>query len=115
MFDWYASNRDLPNPLCKSCNTPLERQVSRFATAFSGDITARYNDKRLEGAHADGHWAWEKNTPDGKPRQRFIKTFQDQREYCKQEGLVNPNELGDGQMSADGRKLETAGMKGQWI
>lgn len=84
-------------PICWECAQPLICCASRFGVVFSGPLTAKYNDPKRAGAHREGHWVWERNGPDGQPlahpRPRFLSTFDEQRQYCKQEGLVNPKEL----------------------
>jgi hypothetical protein len=99
-------------PACQSCGVPQEKQVTLFNMAFSGSITARYNDPKLEGAHVEGHWMYERNTPDGKPKPVFIDTWQKQREFCKRENLVPPTQSGPLHISADGMSVNGRGLPG---
>lgn len=112
----YLSRASSPNPDCEdaACGGDTERLVSPFAIAFCGLITAKYNDKTKEGGHKDGHWATALRTPDGKPKPVFIETFQQQKEFCRQEGLVNPKELSSHMEATSDRKISGAGMPGAW-
>jgi hypothetical protein len=77
---------------------------------FSGAIGSRYLDRGLEGGQAKdgGHWAWKKNTISGKPEPVYIETFQQQRDYCRSEGLVMPGDTSPGFISSDGKTLKPA-------
>jgi len=54
----------------------------------------------------------EKKTADGKPRQRFIETWQDRKEYMKQEGL---SDVGPMDAASDGKKSSSQGLPGCWV
>lgn len=90
---FYSRMTDEDGP-CEVCGGAKDRLISSFAVVFTGCITSRYNNRKLEGAHLDGHWATARNTLDGVPRPVFIDTFDKQREFCKSEGLVNPKDVG---------------------
>jgi hypothetical protein len=87
--------------------------ISTFNVVFTGPITSRYNDKNLEGSHLEGYWVTEKNTPDGKERQRHIETWQDRREWMKQEGLEDAMGAPGG-ISSDGKSFNSRGLPGTW-
>lgn len=89
----------------------MGRLISAFKVVFSGPITAKYNDKKLEGAHQEGHWLWCKNTTDGKPRREWVDTWQKRKELMKQEGL---EEAGPLAVSSDGKRATGTGMPGCW-
>lgn len=107
------------DPPCKSCSAATRRIISGFAIPLSGDITSRYVDRSRDGSSEmkDGaHWVVARNTPDGKPKAVFIETFQQQREFCKQEGIINPSEMpSHSEINRDGKGLQTAGMPGCWV
>lgn len=106
-----------PNPPCEdaACDGETVKLVSGFAIIFTGPLTARYNDRNLEGAHSEGHWATRLRTVSGEPEPVWIDSWQAQREFCKSEGLVNPKDLPSNAEASSDRKLSGSGMKGQWI
>ena len=116
----YLRHPDSENPECELCHHPMIRLPSRVNIVFTGQFSARYNDKKRENAHAEGHWAMRvKSTtrPDKKPEPVWIDNFQTQKEFCKAEGLVNPKDLpASVRISKDGRSFESSsGMPGQWV
>lgn len=106
-----------PNPPCEDqdCDGETVKLVSGFAIIFTGPLTTKYNDQRLEGAHREGHWATALRTVDGKPKPEFIETFQQQKEFCRREGLVNPRDLPTNAEATSDKKLSGRGFKGQWV
>ncbi len=116
VVEHYYKNDSQPMNACESCGGPTVKVMSRFTMAFSGDITARYNDKDKPGAYQDGQWAWTRKTPDGKPKAVRLETWQQQKEFCKSEGLMNPRDLPrHGEVSADGKGFSSRGMPGQEV
>jgi hypothetical protein len=113
VFEWYASRSDAPERPCSYCAQPTVRQFSRFNSPFCGAITARYLDRGLEGGNAPdgGHWAWKKKTLSGKPEPVYIESFQDQKTFCREEGLALPSDSGPGFISADGKSITSATKK----
>ena len=103
-----------PDPECETCGGATERLVSRFACPFTGPLTARYNDPKIPGAHQESFMATKiRNTPDGKPVQVYIDSFQKLREFAKSEGCADPTEL-PRQAEGGEKKLSSAGMPGSW-
>ena len=90
--------------------------MSTFAVVFTGALTARYNDKRLENSHQDGHVAWERDAT-GKPHPVHIETFDQQRDFCKRNHLMNPKDAPTNyEVAEDGRKvMNTRGLPGSYI
>jgi hypothetical protein len=84
---------------------------------WTGEITTKYNDKNADGYHQEGHWAYRvRSSMSGEPEPVWIDTFQKQKEFCKQEGLVNPKDLPThADVSDDGKRLRSRGMPGAWI
>jgi hypothetical protein len=115
----YFRHASDPEPLCASCGVPQRRLLSLVNPVFVGEITARYNDKSSEKPHEEGHWAYRKRSTrnaDGSPERVRISTWQQQKEYCKAEGLVNPKELPSNvSMGADGKSMKSNGLPGQWV
>ena len=99
----YLSRFSAPNPVCSACGVVAVRLMSTFNVPFVGTITSRYNDKKREYASAEGLWATRKKTPDGKPQQVFLETWQDRREFLKAEGLVAGEDVGPIDAPADGK------------
>lgn len=105
---------------CDICHGPTRKMISRFNHGLMGTIERRHLDLSIEGSERlkdGGHWVVEKNTPDGKPRHRFISTFQEQREHCKQEGLANPSDIPAAfSVKEDGKTpTSTQGLPGCWV
>lgn len=97
---------------CAACGQETKRMISRFGVVFTGPITTRYNDKKAENPHIEGHWAWEKRTPDGVPKQTWIETWQQRKEYMKREGLT---EVGPVEGGSDGKLSSSQGLPGCWV
>lgn len=112
-FEWLSKTTDVNDPSCECCGAQTIRQISRFGVIWTGPITAKYLDKSLEGGNAEsgGHWAYKKNTLSGKPEPVYISTFQEQREYCKAEGLTPPQDTDHGMIQGDGRTVVKATAK----
>jgi predicted nucleic acid-binding Zn ribbon protein len=114
-FEWYAATRDKPDPICARCGSSTVRLISSFAVVFTGAITKKYNDPKLENYHQEGHTAWRRrSSKSGKPEPVRIETFEDQRRFCKEEGLVDPRETGPLEAAADGRTSSSRGLPGCW-
>lgn len=112
----YLSQSWHQDPECEVCGGATDRLMSRFAVCFTGVMSAsKYKDRSLEGGHSDGQWVTSLRTPDGKPKQEFLHTFQDQKEWCRREGVVNPKDLPSNAEAVSDRKLSEKGMPGQWI
>lgn len=89
----YLSRVELPDPPCRACGGATVRQLSAFNVVFTGPLSAsKYNDPKRAKAHLEGHWVWERDAA-GKPHPTLIRTFDDQRDYCKRNGLINPKEM----------------------
>jgi|WetSurMetagenome_2_1015567.scaffolds.fasta_scaffold742858_2 hypothetical protein len=95
----------------------MQRVVSAFQVVFTGPITKRYNDPKSENPDQEGHWAFRKRSSvSGNPEAVFIETWQDRREFMKQEGLVGYEDVGPIDSSPDGKWSSTrTGKPGTWI
>lgn len=115
IFEAYLNRWDDPNKPCAECGGATGRHISGFGIVFTGVITAKYNDPTLDGGHQDGHFAWRtKDTKSGKPELQFIETFQDQREFAKAEGCINPKDIGPVEVGSDGKSISSRGLPGCW-
>lgn len=114
-FEWLSRVIDNEEPTCESCGGETRRMISGFAVVFTGPITKKYNDPKSENYDQEGHWAYrKKGTKSGKPEPVFIETFQQQAEFCRAEGLVNPKDTGPVSVGADGRCQSPRGLPGAW-
>lgn len=103
---------------CPHCGRPMARMASRFGVVFTGPITAKYNDPKAENPHQEGHWAYRvRSSSTGHPEPVFIESFEQQRAFCKEEGLVNPKDVPNLDASPDGKLATNAGcgMPGAWV
>lgn len=114
--EFRAPRFETPNPPCRLCGGPTDRLISAPAVVFSKRLVD-YGDPSKEtwakDQRAGGHWVYERDSDrakeEGKPVPRFIETAQDQRTYCKAEGLVNPSDLPSNlNVTADGCGYQTA-------
>lgn len=117
-FDFLAPRFTTPDPECPRCGGPTERQISAPAIVFAKPLSA-YGDPSKEtfakDQKAGGHWVFERDSDRaqeaGKPIPRFIETRQQQADYCKSEGLVNPSDLPSSlNVTADGMGYQTANL-----
>ncbi len=118
IVEYYTPRFTKEDPPCAVCAGPSARIISRFGIIWTGSITARYNDKRAENPEKDGgHWAWRRRSSiSGQPEPVFISDFSQQKDFCKQEGLVNPRDLPtNAEPSSDGTQLQSRGMPGAWV
>ena len=118
-FEAYLHRRENPDPACE-CGGETQRMISRFAAIWTKSLSD-YGDKTKETWNADqkagGHWVACKRSFGGtpeKPIRRFLRTTQEQREYCKAEGLYDPSELGAMEMSKDGQTFSSRSLPGCW-
>lgn len=105
-----------PDPACETCGGPRKKCVSSFGIVNTGFLTTKYNDQTKEFAHQEGHWVKATDPKTGKRTVPvFIETFQQQREYCKQEGFYDPGEVGQVEMiGQDGKSMSNRGLPGAW-
>lgn len=110
----FVHHWDTPVP-CPTCGGPTDKLFSRFAAPYSGSMH-KYMDPKREGAEMDGFWAYKKRSSlSGQPEPVFISDMQQLREFNKAEGLAAPGEVPtNATISADGKKIESRGMPGQW-
>lgn len=120
VYEWFARSMDKADPKCPACKEQMERLHSRFATPFVG-LLSRFNEpgkEHFQQTSDGGHVAWRVKSSrlaDGGPEKVKIMTHQDQREFCKAEGLIMPDDINpNAEIEDSGKKLCTSGMKGQW-
>jgi putative FmdB family regulatory protein len=106
---------DSPNPACERCGGPRRRLMSCFASPFMGSLR-KYSDLRREGAQAEGFWAYKKRSSvSGQPEPVFLSSVAEVRDFNRAEGLAPPGEIPvNATISADGRRIVSDGMPGNW-
>ncbi len=111
IVEHFYKHWDDPTEPCEECGERTEKIPSSFASPFMGDMGRKYVDRSLDDGDRQDlhHWVWDRNTPDGKPKPRYIETFQQQKEWCRSNGVALPSELPSNcEASEDGRKLQKA-------
>ena len=116
--EWYAPLSTSPDPDC--CGQPMSRLISVFHVVFTGPITARYNDKKLEGSHKEGFTAWRVHSAKDPrcPEPVHITSFSDRKQFMKDEGLEEvPSNATISGVGEDGQgvKVSTVGEPGCWV
>lgn len=109
---------DDPNPNCPECAGTMQRHEPSPATIFAGSV-GRFSSPDKEYYDPNGFWVTRTQSSrkvDGSPEKQYITTRQEQREYCRAEGLRMPDDVNtNAEVSKDGRTLITTGVKGQWV
>jgi predicted nucleic acid-binding Zn ribbon protein len=106
---------DSPDPPCSHCGGATERMASRFGVPLSGSL-GKYMDLRREGADRGGFWAYKKRSSiSGQPEPIFLDSMEAVKSFNRAEGLAAPGEVPtNASISADGKRLLSAGMPGNW-
>ena len=110
LFEFLVRRWDSPNPACPSCKQEVHRYLSAPSIVWAKDIG------QYLGQNSEGHWAHARDEQ-GVPVKHFIRTRQDQKEFCHRYGYYDPNDL-PSSCTADENgitKKNTSGEKGQWI
>lgn len=89
--------------------------MSAFAAPFMGSLT-KYADSNRENAQMEGWWAYRKRSSiSGQPEPTYIDSMEKLKEFNRAEGLAAPGEVPtNSTVSADGRRIISDGMPGQW-
>jgi hypothetical protein len=96
--------------LVSACNQIWDKPIGQY-----GDPTKEYYHKQL-----DGHWVQRRKSShraDGKPEWEFIRTVQQQKKYCREEGLEVPSDL-PSEVTVSGHKglnTNSQGNRGSWV
>lgn len=115
----YYHNRNAKDEPCEKCGGENQRLPSKFRVIWSGDLD-RFNDpncantNQIQGGHI-GYRVRSTENADGSPMPvRITNNFQ-QREFCRQEGLVHPAESNPNlETRADGM-VSSSRPKGAWV
>jgi hypothetical protein len=118
----YYSRSDAQDPICE-CGSQKRRVISLSHAIWTKPL-CDYGDPSKEGFWRDkergGHVVAYKRSNGGteeKPIFRTIRTRQDQLDYVRSEGLVDPMDLPENlQVSNDGKSWgNSQGMPGTWV
>jgi hypothetical protein len=121
VYENYFRHWNNPNPNCEACGVQRGRLVSAANPVWLKCIS-EYGDPKKEfyreGIRDGGHLVWRKKSsrrPDGKPEAQWITNIQEQRAYCREEGLIPPDEM-PSHMTIDksGTRVSSAGLPGCW-
>jgi hypothetical protein len=96
----------------------MKQLISRFGIVWTGPLS-KYNDPTKE-AHnqcEDGHYVYRvRSSRSGYPERVRITSIAEQKEYCREEGLLMPSDSSpNADVSEDGRRLSSQGLPGCWI
>lgn len=93
---YHASDKeDLP---CEACGGQMARLISGFAAPWTGNLD-RFIDPNCDTKHnmaGGGHWQWRVKSSrlvDGSPERMLIENRQQQKDFCKAEGLEDPFDI----------------------
>jgi len=115
MHEHYLRSWQEMDPPCSTCGGATQRMASRFGVPLSGSLH-KYMDLKKEGAHQEGVWEYRtKSSVSGQPEPVYLTTMEEVRAFRKAEGLSAPGDAPtNATMSADGKKILSDGMPGQW-
>jgi hypothetical protein len=95
----YFSRMNPPNPGCSECGRLMDRLVSMSHAIWLKPISD-YGDASKEtfwkDKQAGGHWVARKRSGGGteeKPIKEFITSRQQQKAYCREEGMSDPSDF----------------------
>jgi hypothetical protein len=94
------------------CGAVLELAVYPIASVWVGEMSAKYLDRSKEGGDKQtaGHWAFEKGEQYGKgAKPVYLETWQQQKEFCKRNGLARPQDMPNNyEVADDGRTVKNS-------
>ena len=105
-------------PDCPECGKTMRKIPSVVRSIWLGTLD-RYNAPGCEthnGTEDGGHVAYRTRSSrmvDGSPERVVIRTRQEQKEYCKAEGLMMPDEM-PSHCDFDSKSASSQGMPGSW-
>ena len=111
-----------PNPACPRCGHALERQQAAPNLVWMkpyADYGLRQSDIDQGQYNPDGVAAQRVRSTrhlDGTPEKVMLRTYQEAKQFCKDEGLQMPDEMNPNvTIKGDGKTMDTAGLNGQWV
>ena len=117
--EWFTQVSSDPDPACPECGKRMKRCVSIFQMPFVGELRDKYgtkdNGEKGPAVHTMERLRSKKHGPEVRETV-VIDSFDKQKQFCRDEGLVNPTELPrQMEMASDGKRLSSRGMPGSWI
>ena len=127
-FESLLPHWDSPNPQCPYCGAGLRRLPAapksiwmkswdQYGLRGTGEEDLKQNVNTIRSG--EGVVAYRRKTTrhlDGTPEKVMIRTHADMKTFCKDEGLMSPDDLNsNSQISKDGKVLSTSGMPSQWV
>lgn len=112
----YFPRMDSPVPNCE-CGQVTRRVISRANITWTKPF-GEYGDPNKEYYNPAGHVAYRVRSSrraDGQPEKVFIDSHAKQREYCREEGLHMPDDVGPMEIGSDGRSYSSNGLPGCWV
>jgi len=110
LFEYLLKKWDNPDPNCPECGTQVTRMMSSPRISWAKDIG------QYCGQNTEGHWATSRDPETQEVTKHFIRTRQDQKEFCKRYGYHDPTEIpSEVTAGKDGKERNTRGEKGTWI
>lgn len=88
VIEWRGKWDD-PEPFCDRCGSEMKRLPSKFKIIWTGPLTTKYNDNKLEGAHLDAHWGTNR---DGS--RTWIDTFEKRKAFMKKNKFLGIEDVG---------------------
>lgn len=107
LFEYLLKNADSQDPACPGCGNSVIRQWSMAGICWAKDL-GQYN-----GRNDEGHFATYRDENNA-VQKKFIRTRQEQKEFCRQHGFHSPEDLDNDPGSAL-NGVKTTGQKGTWI
>lgn len=119
-FEWWASNMSKEDPSCPKCGVKMTRLVSMFAAPWTGTLDRFKTSDRepFNDCPDGGHYMWRVKSsrlPDHGPEKVRIETRAQQKELCRAEGLIMPDDVNPNAfIEPDGKNFATVGIAGSW-
>jgi len=113
-----SQTEDLP---CEGCGGDTTRLISGFAAPWTGTLD-RYIDPKCSdhNMRGHGHVQWRVKSSrnvDGSPERVLLQTRQEQKEFCRAEGLEDPFDMNPNygvEEGSDGFQSSTR-LRGSWV
>jgi hypothetical protein len=110
------------DPPCPECGKPLERQPAAPKAIWMkpySEYGLRPSDIEAGRFNPDGVEALKTKSTrhvDGTPEKVLLRTYQDAKRFCRDEGLQMPDEMNSNvTVKQDSKTIDTAGLNGQWV
>jgi hypothetical protein len=119
-FESMLKSWDSPDPKCPYCEAPLTRHHPAPKPVWLKPY-AQYGQPGKEKFNSDAegifvHRVKSSRLPDGSPERVRLTSRAEVKEYCRQEGLVMPDDINPNvTVREDGKGMDTRGLKGQWV